>query len=130
MLSSACPTSLRRPETLLLLVPLFALAFLLSPTLDSHHLAGPRSLSLSLHRVDIPSLFISLLSTLLSLLVISPRLFNNPPVHFHSEGHPLGHFQIALHMCPNVLLQVRCQPTQKVLNASSTFIPGSLHCNS
>ena len=73
MLAFAYPTSFRQLETLLLLVPLsFALAFLLSPTLDSHHLAGPRSLCLSLHRVDIPLGFISFLSTLLSPLVIPP----------------------------------------------------------
>ena len=114
MLASACPTSFRRLETLLLLVPLsFALAFLLSPTLDSHHLAGPRSLHLSLNRMDIPLVLISLLSTLRPLLVIPPRLFCSPPVHFHPEGHPLSRFKIPLHVCPNVLLQVRCQPTQK-----------------
>ena len=73
MFSSACPTSLRRPETLLLLVTLsFAFAFLLSPTSDSHHLAGPRSLSLSLNRVDILLVLIPLLYTLRPLLVISP----------------------------------------------------------
>ena len=99
MLTSACPTSFRRLETLLLLVPLsFALAFLLSPTLDSHHLAGPRSLCLSLHRVDIPLVLISLLSTLLSLLVILPRLFCSPPVHFHPEGHPFRRFKVPLHV--------------------------------
>ena len=99
---------------MLLLVPLsFALAFLPSPTLDSHHLAGPRSLWLSLHRVDIPLVFISFLSTLLSLLVIPPRLFCSPPVHFHPEGHSFRRFKIHLHVCPNVLLQMRRQTAQK-----------------
>ena len=71
MITTASPT----PSRLLLgrlLIPLFpfslALAFLLSLTLDSHHLAGPRSLCLSLNSVDIPLAFIALLSTLLFLL--------------------------------------------------------------
>ena len=87
MLASACPTSFRRLKTLLLLVPLsFAYTFLLSPTLDSHHLAGPRSLCLSLHRVDIPLVFISFLSTLLSPLVISPATVLQSPGTFPSGG--------------------------------------------
>ena len=72
MITTARPTPLRLllGRRLLLLFPFaLTLAFLLSLTLDSIHLAGPYSLCLSLHSVDISLIFIALLSTLLFLLI-------------------------------------------------------------
>ena len=65
VVATASKATYRWPGCLLFLgfLPLLALAFMLSLTLDSIHLAGPRSLRLSLNRVGIPFLF-SLLSTL------------------------------------------------------------------
>ena len=90
---------------LLLFLPFLALAFasLLSLTLDSVHLAGPRRLRLSLNRVDSSLLFISLLSTL-RLLLIPPRRISSSPVHFHPEGHSLGSLQIPLYVRPHMFL--------------------------
>ena len=62
--SEAFSSQLGRLCVLLLPFLALSLAFLLSLTLDNEHLAGPRSLWLSLYSVDSSLLFISLLSTL------------------------------------------------------------------